>query len=270
MFLDRHPCFSDEAHALYGHMHLAVARQCNIRCNYCLLGLNDHDQRPGVASRIERPKQAIERLKAVLKKYFIKVVGIAGPGDSLFNEETFQTLALLKEEFPQIIRCVCTNGLKLAESIPRLKELGVNFITVTCNSLDPEVGSRIYDFVRNNGSLLRGSEAAAFLIQKQIQGITEAVKAGMNVKINTVLIPEINLKEMVALAKTYALLGVRVMNIMPLIPLYKMRHMRPPDCQELRQLRQACGRYIKQFYSCQQCRADVVDIRIRKDRINER
>ena len=270
MFLAQHPCFSDGAYILYGHLHLAVTRRCNIRCNYCLPALNNHDQKPGVASRILRPKQAIERLKAILKKYFIEVVGIAGPGDSLFNGETFETFELINKEFPQIIKCLCTNGLKLAESIPRLKELGVNFITVTCNSLDPEVGSRIYDFVRNNGSLLRGSEAAAFLIQKQIQGITEAVKAGMNVKINTCLIPEINLKEMVALAKTYALLGARVMNIMPLIPLYKMRHMRPPNCQELRQLRQDCGRYIKQFCSCQQCRADVVDIRIRKDRTNEK
>lgn len=105
---------------------------------------------------------------------------------------------------------------------------------------------------------------AAFLIQKQLQGISEAVKAGMNIKINSVLIPEVNLKEMVPLAQTYASLGAKVMNIMPLIPLYKMKDRRAPSCEELREVRDACGKYIKQFYFCEQCRADVVDVRKKK------
>ncbi|MEI8356029.1 MAG: nitrogen fixation protein NifB, partial [Deltaproteobacteria bacterium] len=110
-----HPCFGGN-HKKNGRMHLAVAPKCNIKCGYCL---RKHDcaneSRPGVTSRILTPQEAIEKVREIMVSPIagpiIKVVGIAGPGDPLFNEETFETFAMVKSEFPHLMLCLSTNGL---------------------------------------------------------------------------------------------------------------------------------------------------------------
>ena len=38
----------------------------------------------------------------------IKVAGIAGPGDTLATDDAIRTFRLIKEEFPQLLRCMST------------------------------------------------------------------------------------------------------------------------------------------------------------------
>ena len=131
-----HPCFGGN-HNKNGRMHLAVAPKCNIKCGYCS---RKHDcaneSRPGVTSRILTPDEAIIKVREVMASPvagpIIKVVGIAGPGDPLANEETFETFEMVKKEFPHLMLCLSTNGLLLPESIDRLYELG---LTIKVNSV---------------------------------------------------------------------------------------------------------------------------------------
>jgi nitrogen fixation protein NifB len=60
----------------------------------------------------------------------IKVVGIAGPGDPLANDETFEAFLLIKAEFPHLIKCLSTNGLLLPEKIELLQQIGLKSLTV--------------------------------------------------------------------------------------------------------------------------------------------
>ncbi len=116
-----HPCFGGNQHK-NGRIHLAVAPRCNIKCGYCT---RKHDcvneSRPGVASRIQTPQEALETVRNVMASdrlgEIIKVVGIAGPGDPLANTETFEAFRLIGKEFPQLIKCLSTNGLLLPESL---------------------------------------------------------------------------------------------------------------------------------------------------------
>jgi nitrogen fixation protein NifB len=190
----------------------------------------------------------------------IKVVAVAGPGEPLANEETFEALNMAKEFFPGLIRCIATNGLLLSERAQRLEHLGVATVTVTVNAVDPAIGSHIYDYVRINGEAYYGQKAAEVLIDRQYQGVKEVISRGMAVKINTVLIPGINGDHMVEVARRYAGLDIHVMNITPLIPVGKFAEMRPPTHQELSVARRECGRYIKQFTKCKQYRADACGI----------
>ena len=49
----------------------------------------------------------MELVKEALDKYeYIKVIGIAGPGEPLANEETFETLRRLDEQYPNVIKCL--------------------------------------------------------------------------------------------------------------------------------------------------------------------
>jgi len=33
--VSKHPCFREEARGVCGRVHLPVAPQCNVKCNYC-------------------------------------------------------------------------------------------------------------------------------------------------------------------------------------------------------------------------------------------
>jgi nitrogen fixation protein NifB len=157
-----------------------------------------------------------------------------------------------------MIKCVSTNGLLLERELHRLLEVGIMAVTVTVNAIDSGVGEHIYAWARHDGILYRGREAAELLIESQARGIQAALRTGLAVKANTVLIPGVNDGHVRAIACRLRAIGVHRMNIMPLIPGGQMRDRRAPSCQELSQARQECAHLIPQIWHCEQCRADVV------------
>lgn len=258
--IQNHPCFSQEARHLFGRCHVAVAPICNIQCNYCIRDFDCvNESRPGVSSEILTPETALKRIDAVVSKMqHIRVVGIAGPGDPLANQETFETLRLVHEKYPDIILCISTNGVLLSDKIDELERYNVRNITVTLNAIDASIGEKIYTFVEYQGKRYTGREAAELLLNRQIQGIAEAVKRGMLVKINTVYIPGINDKHIPEIAKKVGAMGVFNFNIIPLIPQYKFKNINPPTPQEKIHMHELCAPYVRQMRHCQRCRADAV------------
>lgn len=259
-----HPCFGGN-HQKNGRMHLAVAPRCNIKCGYCS---RKHDcaneSRPGVTSRLITPAEAILKVREVMASPLvgpiIKVIGIAGPGDPLANEETFETFRLVGEEFPHLIKCMSTNGLMLPDAIDRLHGLELHSLTVTLNALDPAVGARIYSHINYNGKRYSGIEAAEILVANQLEGIRRAVGYGMTVKVNTVYIPGVNEDQVPLIGRKIKELGAFVMNIMPLIPQADFAHVAPPSPEVLDAVRKRNELIIGQFKHCRQCRADAVGL----------
>jgi len=256
-----HPCFSAAAHDRVGRIHLPIAPRCNIRCNFCerkvCAALTI--QHPGWTARILPVSEAVALVRSIVtsgKRNF--VVGVAGPGDPLANETTFQALRLIHGEYPELVKCISTNGLLLEDKLPELIAAGVRALTVTVNAPDGGVGKHIYSWVKYQGTTYRGEVAAEVLLTGQLRGIRQALEAGLGLKVNTVLIPGVNDQSMVKLACRLREAGVRLMNIMPLIPSGPMRGYRAPTCDELRQARRDCEEIVPQFYRCEQCRADVV------------
>ncbi|MDL2261043.1 nitrogenase cofactor biosynthesis protein NifB [Methanimicrococcus sp. OttesenSCG-928-J09] len=257
--ISEHPCYSPEAQHKFGRLHLAVAPSCNIQCNYCDRKFDCvNESRPGVASEVLSPQEALERTTRILEKNpYISVIGIAGPGDPLDNDETFETFRLIREKFPDITLCISTNGLLLSDRFEELAASNVETLTVTMNAFDPEIQKGIISMVYYGGKKYEGREAAELLIQKQLEGIEKAVEAGMTVKINTVLIPGINDKHIVDLAKKMNGLGVYIMNVMPLINQAAFADKVPPTEQEREAIQDACAPYVKQMRHCRQCRSDA-------------
>ncbi|HEY3308354.1 MAG TPA: radical SAM protein [Desulfuromonadaceae bacterium] len=259
-----HPCFGGN-HQKNGRMHLAVAPVCNIKCGYCT---RKHDcaneSRPGVTSRLLTPQEAIIKVREVMASPvlgpIIKVIGIAGPGDPLANEQTFETFTLIKQEFPQLMLCMSTNGLLLPESIDRLYELGLHSLTVTINALDPKVGAQIYRHISYRGKHYTGEEAARILIANQLEGLKRAGELGLTIKVNSVLVPGINDGQIPLIAAKVKSLGAFVMNIMPIIPQADFVDIEPPSEGRLAELRKANEGIIGQFAHCKQCRADAIGL----------
>ncbi len=257
-----HPCFDKESHYRTGRIHLPVAPRCNIKCRFCS---RRHDcaneNRPGVTSRVISPVQALELVRKVAAQdNCIRVVGIAGPGDPLANEATFETFRLVHREFPELIKCLSTNGLLLLDKLDDLLEVGVNSLTVTVNALTPWVGERIYSYVNYQKKVFSGQDAATLLRCNQLLGIDMAIKSGLRVKVNSVLIPEINEEELPELARVLRGFGVQLMNIVPLIPQAELAQLPPVPASLLNRVRDACEEIIPQFRHCKQCRADAIGI----------
>jgi len=143
-----------------------------------------------------------------------------------------------------------------------LKELGVRFLTVTMNAVDPRIGAKMYDFVIWNGEVLRGEKAAERLIRNQLEGIEKAVAAGMLVKVNVVMAPGINADHIPEVAKKAKEIGAYIVNILPLIPVpgTKFEGLRAPTAAERKALQDMCEVDIKQMRHCRQCRADAIGL----------
>ncbi|WP_406656732.1 nitrogenase cofactor biosynthesis protein NifB [Methanolobus sp. ZRKC2] len=255
----QHPCYSKEAQHKFGRIHLAVAPKCNIQCNYCDRKFDCvNESRPGVTSEVLTPEDALDKTRQVLKEYpFIKVVGVAGPGDPLANDETFETLELIKNEFPDATLCLSTNGLVLPERMPDILRTGVTTLTVTMNAIDPEIEAQLISHVSYKGKIYRGTEAAEILIKNQLEGIRLAVDAGLVVKVNTVLVPGINDRHIIEVAKKINELGVFIMNVMPLICQAMFADMEAPSPAECKAVQDSCAPYVQQMRHCRQCRSDA-------------
>lgn len=245
-----HPCFQESCHGKYGRIHLPVAPACNIQCAYCDRRYDcANESRPGVTSEVISPEKALERTRQVVRENpAIRVAGIAGPGEPLANEATFETLRLLKRELPGLLLCTSTNGLILPECLAELLDTGLQTLTITINALEETVARRIYREEKTD---------VGRLLAMQREGLYKSCEAGLTVKINTVLIPGVNESEIEQIAKLGRGAGAAVMNLIPLIPCGDMMEYRKPTGEEVLDKRKKASRWIRQFSLCRQCRADA-------------
>ena len=270
--LSEHPCYNEDAHHKFARMHIPVAPRCNIQCNYCNRKFDCcNESRPGVTSEVLSPQDALVKIGAVREKVpELKVIGIAGPGDPLANEETFQSLELIKEAYPDLTLCVSTNGLALPDCADRLFALNVRFLTVTMNCCDPRIGAEIYDSVVFEKKRYTGEEGARILMERQLDGIKRCCDLGMVVKINIVMIPGINDEHIPDLVKKVKSLGAYIVNILPLIPVEGTRFSdrRAPTPLERKALMDKCSIDARMMRHCRQCRADAIG-KLGEDRSSE-
>lgn len=260
--LARHPCYSTRAHTRYGRIHVPVAPRCNIQCNYCLRRFDcPNENRPGVTTHVLTPDRAMDTIRrAVATDRRMAVLGVAGPGDALANDATFEIFERARADFPRLTRCLATNGLLLPDRIDDLVRVGITALTITINAVDPMVGTRIYSRVRYHGTTYRGEEAFSVLARNQLEGLRQAARRGIAVKVNTVLIPGVNDDHLPELARRVKSLGAHLLNIVPLIPLGAFAAVPAPTAVQVARARASCAAIIDQFDSCQRCRADAIGV----------
>jgi nitrogenase cofactor biosynthesis protein NifB len=240
-------------------MHLPVAPKCNIQCNYCNRRYDClNESRPGVTSEVLSPTQAFEKFIRVKEKFpNLTVVGFAGPGDALENfAEVRQSVELIKEYDPEICFCLSTNGLRLPEFVQEVLDIGISHITITINTVNPDIGRQIYTGVDPE-----------VLLKNQLYGLKYLADRGAIVKVNIVAIKGINDETIEETVKAVKPLGAYKTNIMQLIPANGTVFQDKPimDIRELNIIRKKCSVHLQQMYHCRQCRADAIGL-LHKDR----
>ena len=264
-----HPCYSEEAHHHFARMHVAVAPACNIQCNYCNRKYDcANESRPGVVSERLTPEQGARKVLAVAQKVpQLSVLGIAGPGDALYDwrhtKATFDAVAKL---LPDLKLCLSTNGLALPDHVDEIVDMNIDHVTVTINMVDPEIGARIYPWIFYKNRRHTGLEAARILHERQMLGLEMLTARKVLVKVNSVMIPGVNDTHLLDVNRAVKARGAFLHNIMPLISdpahgtYFGLNGQRGPTAQELKTVQDACEGGAKLMRHCRQCRADAVGL----------
>jgi len=261
----KHPCYNQGVAHTTARIHLPVAPRCNIQCNYCNRKFDCvNESRPGVSSGVLTPTQAADYLDEMCEKVpNIAVVGIAGPGDPFANpEETMATLRLVRERHPEQMLCLASNGLNIGPYIDELIEMGVHHVTITINAVDPKIGAVVYKWIRDGKKPMRGEEAAAVMIERQLDAVKRLAEGNVLVKVNSILIPTVNDTHIEEISRQCKELGAHMMNVIPLMPVEDtgFSHLPEPSVQDTFKVRCQAGKHLEQMTHCARCRADAIGL----------
>lgn len=263
---ENHPCFNDKVRHSHGRIHLPVAPKCNIQCNFCDRKFDCvNESRPGVASTILTPYQAVEYLKSVMQREGanISVVGIAGPGEPFANpEETMETLRLVRKEFPGMLLCTASNGLDILPYIDELAALEVSHVTITINAVDPEIAKEVYAWARYEKRFRAKEEAGRLLVENQLEAVKKLKEKDILVKVNSIIIPGVNDKHIVEVSKKVSELGADILNC---LPYYNnegcaFSNIESPSAEMTKTIREQCKVFMPQMHHCSRCRADAAGL----------
>ena len=177
------------------YLRISLTDNCNLRCIYCT---------PEKLSQKKEEKllfEDIAKIIKVAKKIGIKKIRLTG-GEPLLRKDLFQIISEIKKSGIDEIY-ITTNGILLEEKIKDLKEAGLMGVNISLDTLDEDIFNKI----------TRGGE-----IKKVINGIKKSLSLGLKVKINSVIIKEINEESIYQLADLTKNnnLDVRYIELMPI------------------------------------------------------
>jgi len=153
-------------------LRISVIDRCNYRCPYCMPAELYGDNHKFLPRGHWLTPGEIKRVASVFLQLGVKKLRLTG-GEPLLRRDIVDIVAGLAELNGADDIAITTNGSRLSEHAAALKQAGLNRVTVSLDSLDPEV------FRQMNGG--RGELAAV------LSGIDAARKAGLPVKLNTVV-----------------------------------------------------------------------------------
>ena len=266
-----HPCYTGGCHLGIVRIHLPVADVCNLGCGFCERSIENKD---GIkkSNNAVSPQTALAWLKKLIEedKEDIKVIGIAGPGEPLFSENTFKTLELVKKEYPDLSTCLCTNGVNLDETVERITGL-LDYLTVTINAYTPETAKEIYKFVVFDGKYEDDLDSFQKMLDKKWLGLEKAIATNSfrAIKTNTIYIPDVNDDEIEMIAKRAGEIGVDELNIKKLIPKAYFKDHKRFKKEKLEKVREKAGKYITVFKECKNCSYDAVGVPGKDRRLNQ-
>lgn len=236
-----HPSYSARAHRSVFRIHLPVAPDCSAECAFCTRGSGSNTiAAPGVTQRVLNPRDATVTLTKIVSRLSapVVVVGTAGPGDALASDHAvvvFESIPeMVDSHGPRVLKCISTNGLELERRAVELSRAGVSFITVSMHSVNASTIERLVPRVLLHGEWRGGVSAARELVERQLRGIKKASNLGMLVKVNMVLVKDVDLGEVTELASAVKEAGAVLLNPIPIIP-SQGSSLLPPTTLELEQ-----------------------------------
>ncbi len=177
-------------------LRISVMDRCNFRCPYCMPEDKYHKDFQFLSAAERLSFTEIVRLARVFASLGVHKLRITG-GEPLLRANLPELIAELAVIDGINDIALTTNGILLAQHAAALKAAGLDRVTVSLDSLDPEV------FRQMSGG--RGS------LERVLEGIREAESAGLTpVKVNTVVKRSLNDQSLFGLIEAFRGTGVIV------------------------------------------------------------
>lgn len=172
------------------YLRLAVTDRCNLRCFYCM----PHDGLDWLPKKEIMTYEEMLRICSLLAEMGIEKVRITGGEpfvrkDMVLFLESLVSISGIKEV------TITSNGVFTAPYIPYLKQLGINSINLSLDTLDR---NRFFSITRRDKLAL------------VLKTFDTALAYGMNIKLNTVVMEGKNVEDIVPLVQLTKELPVSV------------------------------------------------------------
>lgn len=178
------------------YLRISLTESCNLRCIYCMP--------EGVAPKVcgeTLTKENIFNIVEVAVELNIKKIRLTG-GEPLLRQDIVEIVQGIKDRGIEKIY-ITTNGILLSEKIEKLKKAGLKGVNISLDTLDREQ----FNYITRGGDL-----------ERVLQGIEKALNLNLEVKINSVIMKDINenaIEELVKLTLNNQL-DVRFIELMPI------------------------------------------------------
>jgi cyclic pyranopterin phosphate synthase len=193
------PPFIDRLGRSYSYLRLSVTDRCDFACVYCMPpgGESDHAERPELLSFEESA-----RLACILSASGVDRIRFTG-GEPLVRREIVRLVELVARQSGLSNLVMTTNGNRLAELASPLSRAGLKGVNVSVDTLD----------AKRFREITRGGD-----LKRVLSGVRAALDAGLEVKINAVLMRGQNDQDACALVDWAFDLGItpRFIELMPL------------------------------------------------------
>ena len=157
------------------YLRFSITDRCDLRCKYCMPLKNDKFFKKEEIL----DTQQIKKILSFFIKVGIKKVRITG-GEPLIRKDILEIISFLKNQKDKNLLkevLLTTNGTQLKKYAKDISSLGVDRINVSLDTLIPEK----FQFITNGGNL-----------NQVLDGLFEAKKHNIKIKINTVLLKQFN------------------------------------------------------------------------------
>lgn len=184
------------------YMRISVTDRCNLRCRYCM---PEEGIRLFPMSEVLTYEE-IARVCRISAGLGIRKIRLTG-GEPLARAHLAKLVRMIRR-IPDIRQItMTTNGILLKERLPELLDAGLDGVNISLDTLDEELYEKITGFP---------------LLSRAMEGMYAALDSGIQVKINTVLLPEnffpgyaSDWKEMLSLARELPV-DLRFIELMPI------------------------------------------------------
>ena len=159
------------------YLRVSVTERCNFRCQYCM------PEKPFSwvpKENLLTFEELFEFMKVAIDEG-VKKIRITG-GEPLLREDLDKFIKMIYDYAPDIDLAMTTNAFLLKGTAQRLKNAGLKRINVSIDTLKPEVAQAI---------------AGKNVLKNVLEGVEEARKVGLKVKVNMVPMKNMNADEIV-------------------------------------------------------------------------
>jgi len=161
------------------YLRVSVTSRCNFRCLYCM-PTTPFSWEP--KENLLSYEEMFEFIKVAIDNGITKI-RLTG-GEPLLRKDLNKFINMIYSYAPDIDLALTTNGYFLEGNAKLLKDAGLKRINISLDSLDKDTYKKI---------------AQKDVFDKVINGINESIKVGLKVKLNTVLLKNLNDNEIIDL-----------------------------------------------------------------------